>query len=92
MLNTQQIIDGVLSDDADTLLFGATHLIRKYVFALLLKHSRSHTPLPSPNVKEDGDMIKIYTAQAIQSTLSLTAGGILLLALLCGGDYDPVSE
>jgi len=37
MLNSQQIIDGVLSDDADTLLFGATHLIQKYVFALPLK-------------------------------------------------------
>ncbi|EDR09343.1 uncharacterized protein LACBIDRAFT_318829 [Laccaria bicolor S238N-H82] len=28
MLNSQQIIDGVLSDDADTLLFRATHLIQ----------------------------------------------------------------
>jgi len=57
-----------------------------------MNHSHTHTPLPSPNIKEDGDVIKIYTAQAIQSMLSLTAGGILLLAILCGGDYDPVSE
>jgi len=57
-----------------------------------MNHSHTHTPSPSPNFKEDGDVIKIYTAQAIQLTLSLTAGSILLLAVLCGGDYDPVSE
>ncbi|EDR05078.1 uncharacterized protein LACBIDRAFT_303869 [Laccaria bicolor S238N-H82] len=71
VLNSHGIIDAVLSDDADTLLFGATHLIR------------------NPNVKEDGDNINIYTADAICSTLSLTSGGILLLAILSGGDYDP---
>lgn len=33
--------------------------------------------------------MKIYTADAIRSALSLTAG-ILLLATLCGGNYDCV--
>ena len=37
MLNGQQIIDAVLTDNADTLIFRATHLIQKYVFALSLK-------------------------------------------------------
>lgn len=72
VVNAHGIIDAVLTDDADALLFGATHLIR------------------NPNVKEDGDDIRIYTADAIRSTLSLTSGGILLLGILSGGDYDPV--
>jgi len=44
----------------------------------------------SPNVKEDGDHIDIYTANAIQShaKVCLTCGGMLLIALLSGGDYD----
>ena len=37
MFNAQQIIDALLTDSADTLIFGATHLIQKYVFALSLK-------------------------------------------------------
>ncbi|EDR06461.1 uncharacterized protein LACBIDRAFT_300170 [Laccaria bicolor S238N-H82] len=71
VLNSHGIIDAVLCDDVDMLLFGATHLIQ------------------NPKVKEDGDNINIYTADAICSTLSLTSGGILLLAILSGGDYDP---
>ena len=47
--------------------------------------------MSSPNVKEDGDDVKVYTADDIRSAVSLTAGGMLLLAILCGGDYDSVS-
>ena len=43
------------------------------------------------NAKESSE-INIYTADQIQSTpsVSLTHGGILLIALLSGGDFDQV--
>lgn len=42
-LNRIGVIDAVLSDDVDTILFGATMVIRKYVSSLSMFHS--HTPL-----------------------------------------------
>ena len=45
-------------------------------------------------IKWDGDTVKIYMSTTIRSTpsVSLTQGDIVLYALLCGGDYDSVSE
>jgi holliday junction resolvase YEN1 len=50
-------------------------------------------PPLSPNMKTDGDMVAIYTAKSISehSDVSLTEGGMILFALLAGGDYDQVS-
>lgn len=36
------------------------------------------------------DVIKIYSAKMIESKLHLTRGGMILIGLLAGGDYDPV--
>ena len=45
-----------------------------------------------PNMKDAGDNIFLYTSDAIQShpKVSLTREGLFLLAILNGGDYDPV--
>jgi hypothetical protein len=50
----------------------------------------THVPSSSPNIKEDGDRVDIYTASAIQNhaDIRLTRGGIFLIGLLSGGDYD----
>jgi holliday junction resolvase YEN1 len=47
----------------------------------------------SPNMKTDGDMVAIYTAKSISEhpDVSLMEGGMILFALLAGGDYDQVS-
>jgi hypothetical protein len=47
----------------------------------------------SPNVKEDGDNVTIYTAHSIANNpaIGLTEGGMVLIALLIGGDYSTVS-
>jgi Holliday junction resolvase YEN1 len=44
-------------------------------------------------VKLDGDNVALYTANALGNhpCVSLTEGGLLLIALLIGGDYDVVS-
>lgn len=52
----------------------------------------STTACSSSNIKKDKDNIAIYTADAIQSTAGVksTQGGLLLIAILCGGDYNKV--
>ncbi|KAK7027088.1 hypothetical protein R3P38DRAFT_2400333, partial [Favolaschia claudopus] len=48
--------------------------------------------LVRPNKKRDGKNVRLYTAERILTTpgVGLTRGGILLVALLAGGDYSPV--
>ena len=50
--------------------------------------------IDSPDVKRDGDNVKVYTSEAVQNTpgVSLTRGGMMLIALLSGGDYDEVCD
>lgn len=42
--------------------------------------------------KSDDDVVTIYTANALRDApkVSLTRGGMILVALLSGGDYDQV--
>ncbi|KAJ7226354.1 PIN domain-like protein, partial [Mycena haematopus] len=40
--------------------------------------------------KSEKDEITVYTSESIQNNVGLTRGGILLLAILGGGDYDTV--
>ncbi|KAK6991996.1 PIN domain-like protein [Favolaschia claudopus] len=67
-------IDAVLTDDGDAALFGATL-----------------TPLSSLD-KKNRDSVTIYASTALAShpSVQLTQGGIFLLAVLHGGDYDTV--
>jgi holliday junction resolvase YEN1 len=46
----------------------------------------------SPNVKDAGDRVFLYTSQAIQvhSRVSLSNEGLFLMAILCRGDYEKV--
>ena len=48
----------------------------------------------SPDIKKDGDSITVGTATSILSNngTRLTQGGIFLIALLRGGDYDEVGH
>lgn len=38
------------------------------------------------------DTIKIYSTKGIASSLSISRGGLILMGLLIGGDYDPVCD
>ncbi|KAF8131347.1 hypothetical protein K438DRAFT_1556599, partial [Mycena galopus ATCC 62051] len=71
-LASEGIIDVVQTTDSDILLFGAPT-----VFLI-------------PKKKDDRRNVMVYTAENIfvTPTVSLTRGGILLIALLSGGDYD----
>src|ERR1700675_3374015 len=47
----------------------------------------------SPNTKSDGDVVTAFRSEDILSTpgVGLDRGGLILIAILSGGDYDPVS-
>lgn len=46
----------------------------------------------SLNVKANGDRVQLYTGGAINQTAQLTRGGMILIAILHGGDYDMVNH
>ncbi|KAJ7741437.1 hypothetical protein DFH07DRAFT_964993 [Mycena maculata] len=71
-LASEGYIDTVQTTDSDIFLFRAPTVI--YV----------------PQKKTDGPNITIYTSEDLftNPSISLTRGGMLLIALLCGGDYD----
>lgn len=85
-LNYIGVIDGVLSDDVDNFLFGATTVIRNPSNSL--SGNRSNPVLNSAG-KDDKNHSWVYEASDILShpEIGLTRGGMILIALLSGGDY-----
>ncbi|KAK7012767.1 PIN domain-like protein [Favolaschia claudopus] len=72
-LSAENIIHAVQTIDSDVFLFGAQRVIY------------------TPKKKTDRDSISVYTSRSILTTpsIGLTRGGLLVFALLAGGDYDP---
>jgi Holliday junction resolvase YEN1 len=98
-----------MTDDVDTLVFGALVIIKKFVVYFFLGLiARVLTRLcSSPSMKLSGNKsnpalnsegkaskshVMVYTAEAIRThpEVRLTRGGLILIALLAGGDYDKV--
>ena len=88
-MNQILAIDLVLTSDSDIFLFGATHVLRRSVFYYrFIKVLTLHSPQDS----SDRDNIEVYTDEgfARQSNQTLSPAGFLFIAIMCGGDYDPV--
>ncbi|KIL54103.1 hypothetical protein M378DRAFT_56369, partial [Amanita muscaria Koide BX008] len=85
-LNRAGIIDGILSDDVDNLLFGATTVVRN--ISNNLSGNRAN-PILNSQGKDDKNHTRLYRASKILShpSVSLTRGGLILIGLLSGGDY-----
>ncbi|KAI0063521.1 hypothetical protein BV25DRAFT_1837513 [Artomyces pyxidatus] len=85
-LNRLGVIDAVLTDDVDALVFGAVTIIRNR--SASLTGNKSNPALDSEG-KKSKDRVMIYTADAIKNhpSIQLTRGGLILIALLSGGDY-----
>ncbi|KAI0320768.1 hypothetical protein OF83DRAFT_1169029 [Amylostereum chailletii] len=85
-LNKRRVIDAILTDDVDALVFGAETIIRNQ--SLGLPASQSHPALNSKG-KTSGHHVMIYTAEGIRTSpgVSLNRAGLILIALLSGGDY-----
>ena len=84
------LIDVVLSGDSDTLTFGALSVLRSV--PIVMHAPSSADGFHSPSLDGDGDDMQLYNAAAIEHTpgVSLTRGGLMLVAVLNGGDYDEV--
>lgn len=86
-LDEFECIDGILTDDGDVALFGARRILRRFVQV----YSSGYIILTTDRMNKDKqDEITVYSSESLQKTLGLTRGGLLLLAILGGGDYDTV--
>ncbi|KAF9497231.1 hypothetical protein BDN71DRAFT_1588372 [Pleurotus eryngii] len=85
-LNRYASLDAVMTDDVDALLFGAQTVIKNPGINLSGNKSK---PAPDKKGKASKHHVWVYTADAIQGHpgVRLTRGGLILFALLNGGDY-----
>ncbi|KAM5535096.1 hypothetical protein V8D89_011182 [Ganoderma adspersum] len=86
-LNQVGAIDGVLTDDIDCLIFRARVILKN--FSLNLSGNKAEPPRDA-NGKNSEHHARVYTADEIQRhpDVKLTRGGLILFALMSGGDYD----
>ncbi|CCO36229.1 Flap endonuclease GEN homolog 1 [Rhizoctonia solani AG-1 IB] len=86
-LNSTGVIDAILSDDVDNFLFGARVVIRNP--SGTLTGNRGY-PALNRDGKDDGVHVMVYRMDDIESdpACKLTRGGMILIGLLSGGDYD----
>ncbi|KDQ57718.1 hypothetical protein JAAARDRAFT_273139 [Jaapia argillacea MUCL 33604] len=86
-LNQIGVIDAVMTDDVDALVFGARTIIKNP--GLTLSGNKSNPALNSEG-KASKHHVMLYTADAMRThpEIALTRGGLILFALLCGGDYN----
>ncbi|RDB18870.1 Flap endonuclease GEN 1 [Hypsizygus marmoreus] len=81
LLNQKGFIDAVLTEDNNAFLFGARFVIRVA--------ARNYTT--AVNAHDGGlDAVEVYSAQNILSKALLSQAGMLLVAVLRGGDYDEI--
>ncbi|KAF8573513.1 PIN domain-like protein [Ramaria rubella] len=75
-LNMSGVIDAVWLEDVDCFLFGATMVLRSV----------------TGGKQNDQDLVKVYKSKDLADHLNikLMQSGLILIALLCGGDYDTV--
>jgi Holliday junction resolvase YEN1 len=72
ILNKMGVVDAVLSEDVDTLMFGCPLMLRN-----MSGEGRSKTPTH----------VNVYCSEAIKKENRLDRQGMILIALLSGGDY-----
>ncbi|KAL9619095.1 MAG: hypothetical protein Q9160_006271 [Pyrenula sp. 1 TL-2023] len=74
-LQKSRIVDAVMSEDVDTLMFGATTVLRDW-------SSEGSRGNKSPT------HVSVLHADKIKAQCGLDPNGMILVALLSGGDYD----
>jgi len=75
LLQREGIVDAVLSEDVDTLMFGSGVTMRSW------------TPEKSSN--KVPTHVNVHDAQSTKETSGLDREGMILIALMSGGDYIP---
>ncbi|PBK97994.1 PIN domain-like protein [Armillaria gallica] len=77
-MNRVGMLDAIITEDSDTLVFGAKTILR-----------RPSAPKAGKKTKTDPDLYSLYSAEHIHNAegVRLTEGGLFLSAVLLGGDY-----
>lgn len=75
ILQASGLVDAVLSEDVDTLMFGCGYALRNWS----AEQSRAGK---SPT------HVSVHTAKGLRSKAGLDCQGLILVALMSGGDYD----
>ncbi|KAJ7502773.1 hypothetical protein B0H11DRAFT_2170838 [Mycena galericulata] len=85
-LNQDGLIDAIVTDDCDALIFGGKTIIRN---ASLDLSGNKANPALDANGKASKYHVMVYTADAVRDhpKVGLSRGALLLFALLAGGDY-----
>ena len=76
LLQKEGIVDAVLSEDVDTLMFGCTLSLRNWT-AEAVRGNKSPTH------------VNVYHAATTKTKTHLNSEGMILVALMSGGDYIP---
>ncbi|KAH9830729.1 PIN domain-like protein, partial [Rhodofomes roseus] len=86
-LNRVSVIDAVLTDDVDTLIFGAKTIMRNA--SLNLTGNRAN-PATNANGKRSEYHVMTFSSESIRThpDIQMSRGGLILFALVSGGDYD----
>ena len=89
-LNKAGIIDVVLTEDSDAFLFGALTVIRGCVETIFCLSNIVISIFSAGRVQDNAT---VFSADAISENpdVNLSKGGMYLMALLCGCDYNQVS-
>ncbi|KIX03346.1 uncharacterized protein Z518_06898 [Rhinocladiella mackenziei CBS 650.93] len=77
MLQSKGIVDAVMSQDVDAIMFGSTRTLRDWS-----KETSKHSKSPTH--------VNVLDIDQLQSLSRLDPDGMILVALLGGGDYDEV--
>lgn len=75
LLQKEGLVDAVLSEDVDTMMFGCTKSLRSWTAE---SDRNSKTPTH----------VSMYTAEATIKNSGMDRNGMILVALMSGGDYD----
>ncbi|KAL5523813.1 hypothetical protein ACEPAG_7986 [Sanghuangporus baumii] len=86
-LNSVGIIDAIMTDDVDAFLFGANTIIRNPSLNLIGNRSNPATNLDGKPSNRHVMEFRIEDIQ-INPEIRMSRGGMILFALLTGGDYD----
>ncbi|KAJ7171691.1 PIN domain-like protein, partial [Mycena crocata] len=86
-LNRIGVLDGILSDDVDNFLFGATTVIRNP--SNNLSGNRAN-PILNSEGRDDKNHTRVYRIEDITANpdVLLTRGDMIFIGLCSGGDYD----
>ncbi|KAJ4290342.1 hypothetical protein N0V90_010558 [Kalmusia sp. IMI 367209] len=78
------VVDAVFSQDSDTLMFGTGVLIRDDRVA----KEKGNNDRSKENTKKSGTTVRVVYGQEIKDKHNMDREGLVLFAMLCGGDYD----